>query len=80
MDMTGKEFKDNLQDIWLSWLPARDVVIRDIEKRHSVDNSGEIMVMSQLCPWLDHLFHLEKELQVEPSIKFVIYEGGSKMW
>jgi uncharacterized UPF0160 family protein len=36
--------------------------------------------LSNLCPWKDHLFHLEEELNINPLIKFVIYEGGSKMW
>ena len=25
------------------------------------------------CPWKEHLFDLETELSIQPSIKFVIY-------
>lgn len=56
------------------------MVRKDIEKRFEIDPSGEIVVLSQLCPWTDHLFHLEKELNLKNPIQFVIYEGGSKMW
>lgn len=45
--------------------------MRDIFK---VDSSGEIIILSQAVPWKEHLFQLEKEMNVLPSIKYAIFE------
>ncbi|KAG9340617.1 hypothetical protein JZ751_021173 [Albula glossodonta] len=46
-----------------------------------VDPSGEIIVFGQGgCPWKEHLFSLEKEMNVETPIKFVLYPDQSGQW
>lgn len=46
-----------------------------------VDPSGELLLFSQGgCPWKEHLFALEKELQVETPIKFVLYPDQNGHW
>lgn len=46
-----------------------------------VDPSGEVLLFSQGgCPWKEHLFALEKELQVETPIKFVLYPDQNGQW
>lgn len=45
-----------------------------IETRMEVDGSGEIMKLGRYCPWKDHLYELEDELNVQPKLKFCIYE------
>lgn len=46
-----------------------------------VDPSGEVVLFSQGgCPWKEHLFDLENELQVETQIKFVLYPDQNGHW
>lgn len=33
-----------------SWLPARSIVMETLEARHTVDPSGEILVLTKFCP------------------------------
>uniref|UniRef100_A0A3Q3LYS5 Myg1 exonuclease n=1 Tax=Mastacembelus armatus TaxID=205130 RepID=A0A3Q3LYS5_9TELE len=81
MKMVGEEFMDRLDFYQSSWLPARAVVEEAVKERHKVDPSGEIVLFSQCgCPWKEHLFSLEKELQVETPIKFVLYEDQNGHW
>ncbi|XP_013859583.1 MYG1 exonuclease [Austrofundulus limnaeus] len=81
LKMVGDEFLDRLDFFSSSWLPAREVVKEAVMGRHQVDPSGEIMVFSQSgCPWKEHLFALEEELQVEVPIKFVLYSDQNGQW
>jgi uncharacterized UPF0160 family protein len=45
-----------------------------IETRMEVDESGEIMKLAHYCPWKEHLYELEQELNVQPPLKFCLYE------
>lgn len=46
-----------------------------------VDPSGEVVLFSQGgCPWKEHLFAFEKELNVETPIKFVLYTDQNGQW
>ncbi|XP_077583400.1 MYG1 exonuclease [Stigmatopora nigra] len=79
--LVGDEFLDRLDFYKSSWLPARQVVEEAIRNRHKVDPSGEVMEFSQGgCPWKEHLFALEKELQVETPIKYVLYSDQNGQW
>lgn len=81
MKMVGEEFQDRLQFYQSAWLPARVVVEEAVKARHQVDPSGEVVMFSQGgCPWKEHLFTLETELKVEPSIKFVLYADQNGQW
>ncbi|XP_061893629.1 UPF0160 protein MYG1, mitochondrial isoform X1 [Entelurus aequoreus] len=81
MAMVGQEFLDRLDFYKSSWLPARQVVEEAISERHKVDPSGQVLVFSQGgCPWKEHLFALEKQLQVETPIKFVLYPDQNGQW
>ncbi|KAL0331694.1 UNVERIFIED_CONTAM: hypothetical protein Sangu_1714900 [Sesamum angustifolium] len=64
-----------------SWLPARSIVMQCLEARLDVDPSGEIMILDRFCPWKLHLFELEEEMKINPSIKYVLYQDDrSKSW
>ncbi|KAG7493499.1 hypothetical protein JOB18_009987 [Solea senegalensis] len=79
--MVGEEFLDRLDFYQSSWLPARVVVEEAIEQRHQVDPSGEIVLFAKGgCPWKEHLFALENELQVDMPIKFVLYPDQNGQW
>lgn len=79
--MCGDDFLACLSRIVESDIPARAFVERAIEKRHETDASGEIIVLeSGGLPWRGHLYDLEKEHNVDPLIKFVLYTDQAGMW
>ncbi|KAK1382275.1 Metal-dependent protein hydrolase [Heracleum sosnowskyi] len=81
MALAGSEFLDNVRFHAKSWLPARSIVMECLAARHTVDPSGEIMVLDRFCPWKLHLFELEQEMKIEPSIKYVLYQDErAKQW
>ncbi|KAJ7998833.1 hypothetical protein DPEC_G00209070, partial [Dallia pectoralis] len=81
MALVGAEFLDRVDFYNNSWLPARSGVEEAVKMRHQVDPSGEVIMFSQGgCPWKEHLFSLETELNVEPSIKFVLYPDQNGQW
>ncbi|KAG5071351.1 hypothetical protein JHK86_006562 [Glycine max] len=50
MALAGSEFLDSVRFHVNSWLPARSIVMETLEARHTVDPSGEILVLTKLCP------------------------------
>ncbi|KAI0520538.1 hypothetical protein KFK09_008014 [Dendrobium nobile] len=81
MMLAGNEFLERVRYHANSWLPARSIVIECIESRRNIDPSGEIIVLSRFCPWKLHLFELEEELKIEPTIKYVLYQDDrSESW
>ncbi|KAG0586714.1 hypothetical protein KC19_2G111500 [Ceratodon purpureus] len=81
MKLTGSEFLESVRYYARSWLPARSIVAECIANRKEADSSGEILVLKRNCPWKGHLAELEKELKIDPTIKYVLYEDDrSKGW
>lgn len=81
MALSGNEFLDSVRFHANSWLPARSIVMECLASRFDIDPSGEIMVLNKFCPWKLHLFELEVELKIDPSIKYVVYQDDrSKHW
>ncbi|KAL4297198.1 hypothetical protein GQ457_12G000560 [Hibiscus cannabinus] len=81
MTLAGSEFLDSVRFHAKSWLPARSIVMECIAERYDTDPSGEIMVLKKFAPWKLHIFELEKEMKVEPPIKYVLYEDDrGKRW
>ncbi|THU74321.1 hypothetical protein C4D60_Mb04t32130 [Musa balbisiana] len=81
MMLAGGEFLESVRFHVRSWLPARSIVLECLASRCNVDPSGEIMVLDRFCPWKLHLFELEKELKIDPLIKYVIFQDErSKSW
>ncbi|XP_051957285.1 UPF0160 protein MYG1, mitochondrial isoform X1 [Xyrauchen texanus] len=81
MALVGEEFQDRLDYYMNAWLPAREIVQQAVQTRYQVDPSGEIVVLSQGgCPWKEHLFTLEKELNVDVNIKFVMFTDQNNHW
>jgi len=62
-----------------AWLPARDIVKSALEKRLEVDPSGHIIVFQQAVPWKDHLFALEKELNPDTQVLYVLYPENEEL-
>eukprot|EP00057_Strongylocentrotus_purpuratus_P025906 XP_011680380.1 PREDICTED: UPF0160 protein MYG1, mitochondrial [Strongylocentrotus purpuratus] len=52
-----------------------------LQERFNVDACGEIITFPQGgCPWKEHLFELEKILDLELPIKYVLYPDNSGAW
>merc|ERR1719333_1827319 len=63
------------------WLPARDLVEAALLARADVDSSRQILEFEQGgMPWKEHLYELERQHGVEPTVKFVLYQDSSGMW
>ena len=45
-----------------------------------VDPSGEVMLLPKSCPWKDHLFSVEDEQDIQPTIKFVLFTDQGGKW
>ncbi|XP_053564285.1 MYG1 exonuclease [Bombina bombina] len=81
MELVGAEFVSRLDFYHRSWLPARALVENAIKDRLQVDVSGEVIVLAQGgCPWKEHLFQLERELNLEKHFKYVLYPDQSAQW
>jgi len=79
VEMIGSEFKEMLFSCANEWMPARDIVINSIKKRHEVDESGSIVVLDTYCPWKEHLFIIEKELGIDKKeLLYVVYTDSNK--
>ncbi|XP_067007428.1 MYG1 protein [Anabrus simplex] len=76
LEVVGKEFEDRVLYKANVWWPARHLVQDAINNRYLVHSSGEIMEfpMGTFCPWKEHYFELEKEMKLEPTVKFVLFE------
>lgn len=61
-------------------LPARSIVREAMEDAKKVHPSGEILVMKQNCPYMEHVFALEKERGEEGKTKFVVVENSDGSW
>ncbi|CAJ1337796.1 unnamed protein product [Effrenium voratum] len=80
--VAAKEFCDIVGGYAAHWLPARSLVNQALEKRQEVHSSGEIMLLTQFCPWQDHLFDLEEEEEANrtPLVKYVIFQDSRGSW
>ena len=55
--------------------------ISDLKFLCKVDPSGEIIELQERgCPWKEHLFELEKDLNIDVPIKFAIYTDQNNNW
>ncbi|SPO31983.1 related to Gamm1 protein / Ni-binding urease accessory protein (UreG) [Ustilago trichophora] len=76
--MAGNEFFDRLEYSFNSWLPARQVVVDALERR----KNPQILVFDEYASWKDHLFALEKDLNIAPTERpiYVVYPDESGKW
>ncbi|KAI5955656.1 hypothetical protein KGF54_001158 [Candida jiufengensis] len=79
-DLMGKTFINLLEGYGKGWLPAKSIVETAFNDRFNIDKSGEIIVLSQFCPWKEHLYAIEKNNNAEGSIKFVLFKDSSGKW
>ena len=61
-------------------LPAREIVREAMENAKEVHDSGAILVMKESCPYMEHVYELEKERGEEGKTKFVVAENSDGSW
>lgn len=79
MKVAGNGFEEMLCYYAKSWLPAHSFVSDCIKLRNEVDPSGEILFLKRYCPWKEHIFELERDLHVDPLIKYVLYQDDRSL-
>ncbi|XP_008212893.1 UPF0160 protein MYG1, mitochondrial isoform X2 [Nasonia vitripennis] len=77
MVMAGEEFTYFIENAARTWLPARTLVKEAIENRLQIDPSGEIIEMTKAVPWKEHLYNIETELNIDPTIKFIVFKDNT---
>eukprot|EP00924_Labyrinthula_sp_SR-Ha-C_P008404 snap_masked-scaffold_11-processed-gene-12.26-mRNA-1 protein AED:0.01 eAED:0.01 QI:0/-1/0/1/-1/1/1/0/369 len=78
--LTTNEFIGYVQGLINTWLPAREIVLRAIETRFDIDESGEIIKLEKYAPFKTHLFEIERERNLEGKIKYVIAKRQDGAW
>lgn len=79
-DFIGDCFVTYVKKCGNSWLPAKSLVENAIKSRFEVDSSGEIIILEKFAPWKEHLYELEKNLNIKGKISFVLFQDSSNKW
>ncbi|EKX42437.1 hypothetical protein GUITHDRAFT_73898, partial [Guillardia theta CCMP2712] len=84
MQIVGDEMESIVNYYAKAFLPARSIVYEAISSRLDDHPSGKIIVLKTACPWKDHLFEIEKELQVSmytlANVLYAVYEDQGGSW
>ncbi|OZJ06797.1 hypothetical protein BZG36_00166 [Bifiguratus adelaidae] len=85
--LAGSELLETIHYLHKAWLPARSLVAQALAGRKEADPaSGRIIILSQACPWKEHLFEMEKHLLKDESriategVLYVLYPDESGNW
>ena len=64
-------------DLHLAWLPARSLVEKAVKERQ-----GRIVIFDAFAPWKEHLFELEKTLEIAEADRplYALYADESGKW
>jgi uncharacterized UPF0160 family protein len=73
LDVAEDEFLSQLAVVVKSHIPGKEIVLDSIKNRTSVHESGKILFLKTSCPWKEHLFNLEEDMNMLGEIQFVIY-------
>lgn len=80
LTLTETEFFQYLNFLCNTWLPARDIVEKCVTKDWC-DEKGEIIFLEKFCPWQEHLYEIERDLDIVGKVKYVImYDMREKAW
>ena len=81
VELCGKDFVAAMTSIVESDIPAREIVEAAVLQRKDTCPTGQIISLkSGGLPWRNHLYDLEKIHNIDPLIKFVLYQDVSGMW
>eukprot|EP01133_Synstelium_polycarpum_P011984 gene11984-13991_t len=79
MAVMGETFLDKVDYYGKSWLPARSIVESALKLRKDIHPSGSIILLEAGCPYKEHLYDLEREMEIEP-IKFALAQDSLGSW
>eukprot|EP01133_Synstelium_polycarpum_P009229 gene9229-10825_t len=77
MTVMGELFLDKVDFYGKSWLPARDIVLAALNNRAKVHRSEEIILLEPYCPFKEHSYYLERQLNIRKKIKFAVFQDTS---
>jgi uncharacterized UPF0160 family protein len=77
MELTCTEFVSAAQSLASSWWPARSIVQKAMNERFDVHESGSIIILSQACPWKDHLFEIDDSGK---QVLYALYQDTGGSW
>ena len=77
MTLTCTEFVTATKALADNWWPAREIVQTAMDSRFDVHPSGSIIVLSQACPWKDHLFELPDEGK---PVLYALFQDTGGSW
>ena len=81
MDLVRPEFVDLIDYYSKVWWPARKIVSDAIEKRFETHSSGSIIEFKNGgCPYKEHLYDLEEEMEIVGTILFAVFTDSNGMW
>jgi uncharacterized UPF0160 family protein len=80
LELVSTEFVDFVMPLAESWWPARQLVETAFGQREGTHSSGQVMVLTQYCPWIAHLFDIEEEEGVLGMVKYVLYQDQKGQW
>lgn len=80
MKLVSEEFLYTINYFVSVWLPARQYVKSAIDNRFTVHGSGQIVEFTERFPWKEHLFDLEKEMELGNVVKYVIFNDRPDSW
>jgi uncharacterized UPF0160 family protein len=82
--MVSAEFVGCVDNMASVWWPARSIVEQAVTARRSVHPSQRIMVLSQQCPWKDHIFDIEEVDSVNgisvPTLYVIFEDVAGSSW
>ncbi|KAJ2656797.1 hypothetical protein IWW48_004823 [Coemansia sp. RSA 1200] len=84
MKITGEELYERVRYFALAWMPGRKIVEQGFDGRFEVDQSGQIVLFDQFCPWKDYLDTIEEEARTkDPNLAkliYVLYPDPANNW
>ena len=80
MKIVGPELIENVLYTYKGWLPAREIVENAIKNRFEIHKSGQILKLSQFCPWIEHFYEMHKEKAIEPLPIYTLFQDTKGGW
>ena len=80
ISLATEEFFISLDYCIRAWLPAYEIVLNAVNTASKIHNSGKIIYIETFCSWKEHLYAIEKILNIEGHILFVLFKDTKNNW
>lgn len=83
LELMRNTFKGILGYYCEIWYPGKTLTqclltTQRMTRREEISDDDRLLILDQYCPWMDHLFELEKELEIPSPILYAIYQDSNK--